>query len=259
MLYECQRQSAPRWWALMVLLAPVTTPYYIIKSRKGAGTSLVMIFLALFSIVIGVEFYLYKDYMEKNKYSHLPPITQKMIALSEEVKRSTIELDKGLVKLEALSKVESRIKEIKSTLDFITELRIKMNANKVAIDKLIKYTQVHKDYFKKKDLSWVYNIQNFYNNWNVIQHHKSLEKYLNSFEDLLKYTYLNFYYITEHKNPEHLNNYDEYYIRYRRSVDSHNRFNVKRIDFQNIYLKKYPNIVAYLPGERLTDTFRLWE
>ena len=65
--------------------------------------------------------------------------------------------------------------------------------------------------------------------------------------------------ITEFKDTETLKNYDEYYLRYRRAVDSHNRFNVKRIEFQNQFLIKYPEIKAYLPGERQTETFRLWE
>ena len=61
------------------------------------------------------------------------------------------------------------------------------------------------------------------------------------------------------KNADMYKNYDEYYLRYRRAVDSHNRFNVKRIDFQNSFLKKHPEIKPYLPGERQTETFRLWE
>jgi len=75
----------------------------------------------------------------------------------------------------------------------------------------------------------------------------------------LKYTHVNFYNITEYKTREHLKNYDEYYLRYRRAVDAHNRFNVKRIEFQNSFLKKHPDIKPYLPGERQTETFRLWE
>ena len=56
-----------------------------------------------------------------------------------------------------------------------------------------------------------------------------------------------------------LKNYDEYYLRYRRAVDSHNRLNVNRIVFQNAFLLKYPDIKPYLPGKRQTDTFRVWE
>jgi hypothetical protein len=85
-----------------------------------------------------------------------------------------------------------------------------------------------------------------------------LKKYLDSFEALLKYTYINFYKIKDLKIQENLNNYDEYYLKYRRDVDSHNRFNVKRINFQNAFLKKYPEVKPYLPSKRQTEAFKLW-
>jgi len=243
----------------MVLFAPVTTPYFIFKTRRESGIVLFMVFLTTFSAVVAGEFFLYSNYMEKNKYSDLSPVTRQMIRLSEELKTSTIKLDNALVKLENLSKVESRVHEIKKTIEFIDQLRIIMVENQDAIDRLVKYTSDYKSFFSGKDLAWVFNVQNFYHNRNVIQHYKSLEKYLYGFEELLKYTYVNFYNITEHKNPEHLKNYDEYYIRYRRAVDTHNRFNVKRIDFQNSFLEQFPDTKPYLPGERQTETFRLWE
>lgn len=257
--YECHKKTLPRWWALMVLFAPVTTPYFIFKSRKESGIIIFMIFLTTFSAVAGLEIFLYANYMEKNKYSHLPPVTRQMIRLSEELKQSTLKLDKALVKLENLSKVESRVNEIKKTIEFIDQLRIIATENKEAVQRLVQYTADHKSFFSNHDLDWVFNIQKFYNNRDVIQHFKSLQDYLDNFEALLKYTFVNFYNITEYKSKEHLNNYDQYYLRYRRAVDSHNRFNVKRIEFQNAFLEKYPDVKPYLPGERQTDTFKLWE
>lgn len=259
MLYECYKEHQPRWWALMVLFAPVTTPYFIFKSRKESGMVLFMIFLTTFSAVGVSEVFLYSDYMEKNKYSDLPPVTRQMIRLSEDVKVSTLKLDQALVKLENLSKIQSRINEIKKTIEFIAELRAIMLENQESINRLVKYTTDYKSFFNKKDLEWVFHIQQFYNNRDVIQHHKSIEKYLDNFEELLKYVYVNFYNITEIKSKEHFQNYDQYYLNYRRAVDSHNRFNVKRIDFQNAFLKQYPELKPYLPGERQTDTFKLWE
>ena len=242
----------------MVLFAPVTTPWFIFKSRKESGIILFMIFLTTFSVVGACEFFLYSNYMEKNRYSHLPPVTRQMIRISEELKVSTAKLDKALENLEALSKVESRIHEIKNTIDFITQFREIMIQNQDAINRLVKYTNDYKSFFDKKDLDWVFHVQKFYNNRNVIQHYKSLQKYLDDFEDLLEYTYVNFYNITEHKSKEHLQNYDQYYLKYRRSVNTHNKFNVKRIRFQNSFLKKYPDIRPYLPGERQGKTF-IWD
>ncbi len=256
--YESYQKDQPRWWAVMVLFAPVTTPWFIFKSRKESGIILFLIFLTTFSAVAATEFFLYSNYMEKNKYSHLPPVTRQMIRLSEELKLSTTKLDHALVKLENLSKVESRIHEIKKTIEFIDHLRDIMNENQDAIQRLVQYTSNFKSFFNRKNLDWVFNIQKFYHNRNVTQHYKSLQKYLDSFEELLKYTYVNFYNITELKSKEHFRNYDEYYLRYRRAVDSHNKFNVKRIDFQNSFLEKYPDLKPYLPGERQTEAFKLW-
>ena len=242
----------------MVLLAPITSPYFIFKSRRESGLVFFMIFLASFSAVGASEFLLFKNYMEKNKYSHLSPLVIQMIRLSEELKGSTLKFDTALVKLETLSKVESRVLEIKNTIEFIGELKTIMVENKDAIQRLEKFTEDYKQSFQGRDLEWVIHIHNFYNDRAVIQHYNSLEKYLFSFQELLEYVYENFLNITEMKSEEHQKNYDEYYMRYRRAVDSHNRFNVRRIEFQNSYLKQYPDIRPYLPGERQTETFRLW-
>ncbi|MBA3008701.1 MAG: hypothetical protein KKF12_05345 [Proteobacteria bacterium] len=258
-LYECYRKKHPKWWSLLVLFAPITTPYIIFKSRKTEGMILFMIFLATFTAMSAFEFYIYSDLREKNKYAHLPPITRQVIRLSDDLKQTTIDLDKALVTLEVISKVESRINELKRTIEFIETIRIAMAANQDAIDRLVKFITDYKAYFVKKDLNWVYQIQQFYTNRNVLLHYKSLNAYLDDFEALLSYTHSNFYNITKAKTSEHLNNYDEYYLRYRRAVDTHNKFNVQRIEFQNEFLLKYPDIKPYLPGKRQTDTFRLWE
>ncbi len=258
-LYECYTKNLPRWWAAMVLCAPVTTPYFIYKIRKQSGMIVIIIFLATFSIACFSEWFLYIRYMEKNKYAHLPPAARQIVHLSERVKTSTLVLDAALVKLENLSKVEARINEIKKTIDFIKELRILMVKNQSAIHQLVKYTTDNHTIFKGKNFEWVHNIQKYYDNRTVVLHTKSLQKYLTEFESLLKYTYVNFYNIRDHKIEKHLKNYDEFYLRYRGAVDSHNRFNVSRIDFQNNFLLKYPGIKDYLPGERQTETFKLWD
>jgi len=258
MFMECWKKDRPRWWALMVLFAPITTPWFIFQSRKASGIIIFMFFLTTFSAVGGTEFYLYTNYMDKNKYSHLPPVTQQMVRLAEELKASTLKFDQALVKLEGLSKVESRINEIKHTIHFIDEVRAIAAENKNAIFILEQYLYDFKDFFIANDLSWLFNIQEFYNNHNVVQHDKSLKKYLDSFEALLEYTYVNFYHIKDLKTKENLQNYDEYYLKYRRAVDSHNRFNVKRINFQNEFLKNHPEVRPYLPGKRQTETFKLW-
>jgi len=259
MFFECHKRNHPKWWSAAVLLAPITTPYFIFKSRKIEGMTLFMIFLATFSGVTAFEFYTYAQMKEKYRYAHLPPITRQVIRLSDDLKKTTLNLDKALVTLEQKSKVESRIKELKETIDFIATLRIVMAQNEASIQRLVKFIGDYKEYFVKKELNWVYQIQLFYTDRNVLLHYKSLQEYLDNFEALLTYTYTNFYNITKLKSREHLKNYDEYYIRYRRAVNTHNKFNVQRIEFQNKFLLQYPDIKPYLPGKRQTETFLLWE
>jgi hypothetical protein len=258
MLLECYKRDRPKWWAIMVLFVPITTPWFIFKSRKASGIILVMVFLMTFSAVGGIEFFLYTKYMEKNRYSDLSPVIRQMMYLTEDLKTSTVELDNALVKLAGLSKVESHIHEIKSTIDFIYEVRDMEAVNKNTILRLENYLYDYKSFFVKKDLSWLFKIQEFYDNHNVVQHYKSMKTYIDSFEDLLRYAYVNFSHIKDLKTQKHLQNYDQYYLRYRRAVDSHNRFNVKRIDFQNKFIKKYPEVTPYLPGKRQTETFKFW-
>lgn len=258
-LLDCIRKKNPRWWAVMVLLAPVTTPYVIFKSRKTSGMILFMLFLTSFSAVVGAELYIWEYEKEKNRYAHLPPITTQVIRLCNNLKQSTADLDAGLIQLENMSKVESSVEKLQQTIGFISSLRLTLARNQAAIDRLVKFTTDYKAYFMKKELHWIYQVRQYYTNRHVIRHFQSLETYLDDFNALLTYTYTNFSQIADHKDPESLKNYDEYYLRYRRAVDRHNAFNVQRIEFQNNYVKKHPAIKAYLPGERQTETFRLWE
>jgi hypothetical protein len=260
MLYDCYQQKQPRWWAMAVLFAPVTTPYFIFKSRKESGVILFMVFIVTFCAVTGGEFFLYsKDMDKQHNYIHLMPEIQQMIHLSDQLKTTTMKLDHELSILENLTKIESRAPEIKSTFEFVEHLKNILVINQEAIKQVVTYSSDHEGFFVGRHLEWVLTLRNFYTNRNVIQHYKSLQNYLDSFANVLKYTYVNFYNITEYKSLEHLKNYDEYYLRYRRAIDSHNRFNTKRIDFQNKFADTYPDLKSFLPGERQTDTFSLWQ
>lgn len=258
-LYDSYQKDNPKVWAVIVFCAPVTTPWFIYKSREKPGILLYLVFFITFIAVGVTQFFLYSKYMEKHKYAHLDPVTRQMRLLSDELKATTVKLDEALVNLENMSKVESRVEEIKNTIEYIEELRTIMVENQEVIKRLVQYTSDHESFIDAKNITWVAHVQKFYSDRSVVQHHKSLEKYLVAFEELLKYTYVNFYNITQHQTREHLNNYDAYYMRYRRAVDTHNRFNIRRIDFQNSFLKKYSDVKPYLPGKRQTETFKMFE
>ncbi len=259
MFLECKRRNLPKWWAAIVFAAPVTTPYFIFKSRKGHSLILLMIFLVCFSLVTAGEIFIHSKMKAKYKYANLPPVTRQLIRYSEILKQTTQNLDNDLVEFEQQSKVQSKVGKLEQTIVFISELRQAMYDNQAAIKQLVGFVDNHRDFFTKKNLQWVYEIKRFYNNRIVTAHFKSLENYLDNFETLLRFCYRNFDAITKAESTIHLKNYDEYYLRYRRAVNSHNRFNVKRIQFQNDVIKRYPEIKAYLPAKRQTEAFRLWE
>ena len=259
MLYDCYQKEQPRWWALAVLVAPVTTPYFIFKSRKGSGVILFMVFIVTFCAVTGVEFFLYSKDMDRYTYTRQMPEIRQMIHLSDQLKTTTMKLDHELSILKNLTKIESRVHEIKTAFEFVDHLKELLKINQEAIKQVVTYSSDHERFFVGRNLEWVLTLRDFYTNRNVTQHYKSLQNYLDSFADVLKYTYVNFYNITEYKSLEHLKTYDEYYLRYRRAIDSHNRFNTKRIDFQNKFADTYPDLKSFLPGERQTDTFSLWQ
>ena len=56
----------------MVLFAPITTPWFIFKSRKASGIILFIVFLMTFAAVGGTEFFLYTKYKEKNSKKRYP-------------------------------------------------------------------------------------------------------------------------------------------------------------------------------------------
>lgn len=259
MLFECTQKQHPRWWAAMVFLAPVTFPYFIFKSRKAQGMLLYVLFLITFFGVMVSEVYIYSSRKEKHWIGNQAPIIRQAIQLGDSLKQTTADLDQALAALEQLSKVSSRITEIKQTLEFIKTLKKLMYENQTIIDKLVTHARLYHAYFERKELNWVLQIDLFYHHRKVLIHGKSLKTYVDDFEALLRYSHDNFLGITVLKTQEYLNNYDEYYLRYRRALDAHTRFNLQRIEFQREFLLKYPELNAYLPGDRHTEIFRLWE
>ncbi|NWH05675.1 hypothetical protein [Desulfobacter latus] len=259
MFLECKRRSLPKWWAAIVFAAPVTTPYFIAKSRKGQSLTLVTIFLVCFSLVTAGEIFIHSKMKSKYKYAKLPPVTQQLIHYSEILKQTNQRLDNNIAEFKHHSSVHSNIDRLEQTIFFISELRHALYDNQAAIKQIVEFVGNHRDFLSKKNLQWVYEIKRFYNNRIVIAHFKSLESYLDNFETLLRFCYRNFDAITKAESTIHLKNYDEYYLRYRRTVESYKRLNVKRIQFQNDFTKRYPEIKGYLPAKRQTETLRLWE
>ena len=259
-LVACIRSGRSKWWGAIVLMLPPALPVFVLKSKKkGKGLVWLTAFFITFFAVAGMEFFLYTSHKEKNKYSHLLPIVREMIFLNEQVKASTIELYNASGRLASLSLVQSRITDIRTTLDLIKEIRLLVEKNQAAIDRLVGYTQDHADYILGRKLEWAFLIRQFYSDPILAQHHDSRIKYLAAFENMLQYTHDNFNNIMALKSSAHMANYDAYYLRYRSVADVHNRVNKKRVEFQNKFIQEHPKVKPFVPGAHHIEPFKFWD
>lgn len=253
------KQKLPKWWAFIVLVIPLAAPVLVSKSQKGPMGPWLGVALGGVIVSVGIEAYLYGDYKERNKYSHLPPVVREMIALNEGVEASTIALYHASGKLDSLGLVQSRISDIKTTLTLIEKMREMIRENQENIQVLVTYIEDHHDYIRRKGLDWAFWIAKFYKDSHVIEHQNSQLRYFKAFEDLLQYTHDNFDNIMELQSSQHMANYDAYYLRYRGVADRHNRYNRKRIRFQNDFVQKHPEVKPFLPGSHHMAPFKFWD
>jgi len=253
----CFKLGKPKWWAALVLVLPVATPIFVLKSKKGAPVIWLAGFFLSFFAVVGMEVFLYTSTQQKK--NRLPPVVREMIRLNGGVKDSTIELYNASVKLQSLTMAQSRITDLSNALDLIKHLRLLEIKNQAAINRLLAYTQEHGEYLKRQNLSWAFLINRFYTDNQVIAYRHSWEKYLAAFEDMLQYTHDNFSSILELQSSQHMANYDAYYMRYRGVADVQNRYNKKRIDFQKEFIQQNPVVKPFLPGEHQLGAFKFWD
>lgn len=257
LLAQFAGEEKSKMWAVIVLFAPVTAPYYIFRVKKEEGITWIMIFLASFSAVIAGEIALYAFTKEKLKYVNKTPIVREAMKIADELKTTTAKFDASIITLEEMSRIISGLGKIEETINFIAVVRENGNKNKVMVAQLKTYVHKYRSYYSKKNINWVLQIDEYYNNAIVSTHLESLDEYLNSFEDLLVFSYKNFYKIVELEDLKFLKNYDAYYLRYRRAAERFSKYNSHRTEYQRQFVQENPKIAAYLPGARQTKVFSI--
>jgi len=257
LLFECMEKKRSKIWALIVFFAPVTAPYYIFRARKEEGITWIMIFLATFSAVIAGETALYTIKKEKMKYYDKPPIIRQVLRIADALQETTEKFDSAIIELEEMSRIVSGLDKIKETAEYIDTVRLAGEANKAMVSKLINYIENYRSYYQKKNVQWVFQIEEYYKSDAIRLHLSSLEDYLSAFEDLLLFSYKNFYKISELEDPKTLKNYDAYYLLYRRAAEKFSKYNMQRTQYQNQFVRAHPKIEIYLPGARQTDVFSI--
>lgn len=179
--------------------------------------------------------------------------------MADELQRTTEEFDAAILQLEEMGRIVSGLDKIGETIEYIGVVRKASNKNKKMVSELIDYIAKYKGYFDKKDVKWVFLIKEYYNNDVIRLHLDSFEEYLDAFEDLLRFSYRNFYQISEIEDPKFLKNYDAYYLRYGRASQRFSKYNLSRNEYQKEFVSSHPKIAAYLPGVRQTDVFDIQE
>ncbi len=257
MLTELVEKEKSKIWALIVFFAPITTPYYIYRVKKEEGITWIMLFLATFSAVIAGEVALYNYKYEKLKYSDKSPVIRQTLKTVDELKKTTKIFDASIIELEEMSRLLSGLDKIGETIDFIGEVRVAGAKNKATVSQIKNYIENYRGYFSQKDIEWVFQIEEYYKNDAVTMHLKSLDSYLNAFENLLLFAYKNFYNIAESEDPKALKNYDAYYLQYRRASEKFSKFNMRRNKYQAQFVQQHPKAKPYLPGVRQTEVFNV--
>ena len=165
----------------------------------------------------------------------------------------------AILRLEELGRIVSGLEKIGETIEYIEIVRSEGNKNKEMVSKLINHINSYRNYYTKKDVTWIFQIEDYYQNDIIRMHLDSFEGYLNAFENVLSFSYKNFYKISEIEDPKFLRNYDAYYLKYRRASERFSKYNMNRNKYQNQFVLEHPKIEAYLPGVRQTDVFSIRE
>ena len=255
---ECRRRQLSLWWAGLTLVFPLAAPFVFKKTRPQKWIIPAAAIGGCFVLVLGLETFFHVSQTRKSAVS-IPPVIKKIIELNQSVKETTIEIYTISGRLNSLSFVQSRISDIRSTIDTIERIRTLENLNQEAIQRLLEFTSDHRKFLVRQQLGWVLAIRKFYSDRRIKQHHDSLLNYLSAFERLLIYTRDNFDNIMELQSTRHMKNYDAYYMLYRQAADTHNRFNRKRIAFQNQFMEDYPEVKPFLPGPHHLEPFKFWD
>jgi len=188
-----------------------------------------------------------------------PPIIKEMVVLNDDIKKTMIKLYKAMEKLDSLGMVQSRMTDIETGIETIGILRDLAEENRKTIDRLVYFIDEHAEFIRRKNLSWVFAVNEFYRDPLFISHHESQADYFAAFGALLKYTGKNFSNIMEIKSKSHMANYDAYYQRYRKAADNYNRSNKKRIEFQKAFVETHTEVGFFLPGTHQPAGFRFWD
>ncbi len=263
-LFFSFKDGESKWWGVLVFFAPVTAPFYFLKTRMKKGIVPAIITILIFIGVCSGEGYFYLKRQQKFDYDKFPPVVGQMIRLSRSMKIATNNLNKDIAQLNQLSRSESSLENMTATVELIGKMRVEIIETKSIYRKLTSFLKNYRGILERKNFGWLADIEKYYNNEVMTIYFKKLQTYLDCFEALLQFTFKNFNAIGK-RVPVALDNYDAYYLRYRGAMDDYNRIGNMRVRFQNEFLKEHPKLVRFLPevlninSLELRSKLKLWD
>ncbi|MBF0468097.1 MAG: hypothetical protein HQK61_04315, partial [Desulfamplus sp.] len=232
---DSEKQQMPRWWSAIAFFAPVTIPYYIVKTRRKKSLVPLTVFAVIF-ILVGVgESFLYQMVKEKIIYSSYSPTAREILKFTEDLKYSVQQLNNLTLQLEDMSRVDSSPEKIYEVLAFVNAMQSLIKDNQRAVKRFVLIVNDYRNLLIDENFQWLLKIEEYYNEPVVEKYLRNLAAFLDAFSSLLRYTGENFYEITA-GNSVYLKNYDGYYMNYVRALESHSRIDVSRMQFQHNFL-----------------------
>ncbi len=247
----CHKQEKTLWWAVVVLFAPVTTPYFIVKSEKQPPGKWIALFIFTFLIVLGVEGFIWFTQYKQNQFNKLNPVDRVAVRLTRVIEANVAEMNEIMGALDIRNTVASGKKEIVTSKASIKRAKILIRQSQKVTRQFIIFVTDYGPYFQKTRQNWILQLRNFYKNKHMVKYYTSTQQYLDEFERLLNYTQAHFEQIKARKSGE-IQNYDQYFIRYRHGLNIYQRYSDERMKVQIPLVKKYPEVKKYLPARAQT-------
>ncbi len=252
----CYKQKKPLWWSAVVLFAPVTTPYFIVKSeKKGKWMTL---FLLSFLLVAGAEGYIwYKEY-KQDQIDRLHPVDRTAIRLTNIIEANFSEMNAIMKSLDIKDTIASGKKDIITSKDSIKRGRILIKQSQKATKQFAVLVTDYAPYFQKTHQNWALELKNFYQSRHMVKYYSTTKQYLEEFEKFLNYVQTHFEEIRNHKSRA-MENYDHYFIGYRRGLDRYQKYGNERMKAQMALTNHYPELKKYLPEKIQKRAVNVWK
>ncbi len=243
----CHQQEKNLWWAAVVFFAPVTAPYFIVKSEKQSTGKWIALFIFTFALVLGTEGFIWFTQYKQDQYNKLNPVDRAAVRITRVIEANVSEMNQIMGALDIRNTVASGKKEIITSKASIKRAKILLRQSQKATNQFTVFVTDYGPYFQKTRQNWILQLRNFYKNKHMIKYYTSTQQYLNEFERLLNYVQTHFEQIRSRKSQE-MQNYDQYFIRYRHGLNIYQKYSDERMKVQTVLIKNYPELKKYLPA-----------